>query len=333
MADPAVEQYHFIGKDIVYFHTLFWPAMLRFSGAQDADQRVRPRLPHRVRREDVEVARHRRQPAAVLRARHEPRVAALLHRRQAERPRRGPRLQPRRLRRAREQRPRRQVREHREPGGEVRQQALRRRAGVRREGRRGARRRGPRSSADRVRTIRRAPVRAGGARSDGDRRPHQRGVRPGEAVGARQGSGAPRRAAGRLLARVARVQAPHRAAGTHSSCDRIQGRARVLRRGARFRVVRRRSSARAHRSVFASDRAHRSEADRRAAVGPPPSPPSAPLRAGEGAARAARPRRCRRAEARRAPRPPRSPSTTSPRSTCASRASSTPSTSTARRSC
>ena len=32
IADPAVEQYHFIGKDIVYFHTLFWPAMLRFSG-------------------------------------------------------------------------------------------------------------------------------------------------------------------------------------------------------------------------------------------------------------------------------------------------------------
>ena len=27
-----VEQYHFIGKDIVYFHTLFWPAMLEFSG-------------------------------------------------------------------------------------------------------------------------------------------------------------------------------------------------------------------------------------------------------------------------------------------------------------
>ena len=31
IADPAVEQYHFIGKDIVYFHTLFWPAMLHFS--------------------------------------------------------------------------------------------------------------------------------------------------------------------------------------------------------------------------------------------------------------------------------------------------------------
>ena len=32
MAAPDTEQYHFIGKDIVTFHTLFWPAMLRFSG-------------------------------------------------------------------------------------------------------------------------------------------------------------------------------------------------------------------------------------------------------------------------------------------------------------
>ncbi len=32
MADPALEQIHFIGKDIVNFHTLFWPAMLKFSG-------------------------------------------------------------------------------------------------------------------------------------------------------------------------------------------------------------------------------------------------------------------------------------------------------------
>jgi methionyl-tRNA synthetase len=30
--DSEVEQYHFIGKDIVYFHTLFWPAMLKFAG-------------------------------------------------------------------------------------------------------------------------------------------------------------------------------------------------------------------------------------------------------------------------------------------------------------
>jgi methionyl-tRNA synthetase len=38
MADPAVEQVHFIGKDIVYFHTLFWPAMLHFSGRKTPDK-------------------------------------------------------------------------------------------------------------------------------------------------------------------------------------------------------------------------------------------------------------------------------------------------------
>jgi methionyl-tRNA synthetase len=32
MAHDKLEQYHFIGKDIVTFHTLFWPAMLHFSG-------------------------------------------------------------------------------------------------------------------------------------------------------------------------------------------------------------------------------------------------------------------------------------------------------------
>ncbi|MFT6590524.1 MAG: methionyl-tRNA synthetase, partial [Rhodoferax sp.] len=32
MANPDTEQYHFIGKDIVTFHTLFWPATLHFSG-------------------------------------------------------------------------------------------------------------------------------------------------------------------------------------------------------------------------------------------------------------------------------------------------------------
>jgi methionine--tRNA ligase len=38
IADPAVEQVHFIGKDIVYFHTLFWPAMLQFSGRKTPHQ-------------------------------------------------------------------------------------------------------------------------------------------------------------------------------------------------------------------------------------------------------------------------------------------------------
>jgi methionyl-tRNA synthetase len=32
LQDPGTEQIHFIGKDIIYFHTLFWPAMLRFAG-------------------------------------------------------------------------------------------------------------------------------------------------------------------------------------------------------------------------------------------------------------------------------------------------------------
>src|ERR1700686_5398689 len=33
LAAPDTEQIHFIGKDIIYFHTLFWPALLRFAGA------------------------------------------------------------------------------------------------------------------------------------------------------------------------------------------------------------------------------------------------------------------------------------------------------------
>lgn len=32
LTNPKTEQIHFIGKDIVYFHTLFWPAMLKFAG-------------------------------------------------------------------------------------------------------------------------------------------------------------------------------------------------------------------------------------------------------------------------------------------------------------
>ncbi len=33
LAGDDVDQVHFIGKDIVYFHTLFWPAILKFAGA------------------------------------------------------------------------------------------------------------------------------------------------------------------------------------------------------------------------------------------------------------------------------------------------------------
>lgn len=38
LANPAVEQVHFIGKDITTFHTLFWPAMLHFSGRKVPDR-------------------------------------------------------------------------------------------------------------------------------------------------------------------------------------------------------------------------------------------------------------------------------------------------------
>jgi len=39
LLDPAgsTEQVHFIGKDIVYFHALFWPAMLKFAGRKTPD--------------------------------------------------------------------------------------------------------------------------------------------------------------------------------------------------------------------------------------------------------------------------------------------------------
>ncbi|MGH8822366.1 MAG: methionine--tRNA ligase subunit beta, partial [Rhodoferax sp.] len=37
MAEKKLEQVHFIGKDIVTFHTLFWPAMLHFSGRKTPD--------------------------------------------------------------------------------------------------------------------------------------------------------------------------------------------------------------------------------------------------------------------------------------------------------
>lgn len=37
LADPELQQVHFIGKDITTFHTLFWPAMLHFSGRKVPD--------------------------------------------------------------------------------------------------------------------------------------------------------------------------------------------------------------------------------------------------------------------------------------------------------
>ena len=123
-ADPLHRQGHHLLPHAV----LAGDAGIRGQALQGARPRLRARLHHRVGRQDVQVARHRHRSAALSQARHEPRVAALLHRRQAQRQRRGPRLQSRRLPRPREQRPGRQVRQHRGRGGELHLEAVRRRA-------------------------------------------------------------------------------------------------------------------------------------------------------------------------------------------------------------
>ena len=90
-ADPLHRQ----GHHLLPYALLARDAEVRRRALPRPQPRVRSRLHHRIGREDVEIARYRHQPAALSRPRHERRVAALLHRRQAERQRRGPRLQPR----------------------------------------------------------------------------------------------------------------------------------------------------------------------------------------------------------------------------------------------
>jgi methionyl-tRNA synthetase len=92
------EQVHFIGKDIIYFHTLFWPAMLQFSGRKVPDARLRARLHDRQRREDEQESRGTGiSPLRYLELGMNPEwlryyIAAKLNAQ-----RRGHRLQPRRL--------------------------------------------------------------------------------------------------------------------------------------------------------------------------------------------------------------------------------------------
>ncbi|MCK7582014.1 MAG: class I tRNA ligase family protein [Chromatiales bacterium] len=70
---------HFIGKDIVYFHTLFWPAMLKFAGYRKVPTNVFAHGFLTVTGEKMSKSRgtvhHRRE---LPRARPQPRVAALL---------------------------------------------------------------------------------------------------------------------------------------------------------------------------------------------------------------------------------------------------------------
>jgi methionine--tRNA ligase beta chain len=101
VADPGVEQFHFIGKDIIYFHTLFWPAMLKFSGRKVPDN-IYVHGFITVSGEKMSKSRGTGiSPLRYLEHRHEPRMAALLHRRQAEPARRRHRLQSGRFHRTR----------------------------------------------------------------------------------------------------------------------------------------------------------------------------------------------------------------------------------------
>ena len=150
---PAV--HHLIGKEIIRFHCVYWPAMLLAAGHRPAAPRPRPRLAAARRREAVqdgprrgEAHRHRAgPPRRGLRRR---RVPLPLPARRAVRSRR--RLQLRADGRPLQRRPRQQPRQPAVAGGHRRRQEVRRRrpgaaarqpAGVRRRRRRrgdGARR-------------------------------------------------------------------------------------------------------------------------------------------------------------------------------------------------
>jgi methionyl-tRNA synthetase len=128
--DSTTELYHFIGKDILYFHALFWPAELAHAGYRtptkifahgfltvDGAKMSKSRGTFITARE---LPRHRPQPG----------MAALLLCRQAVGEHGRHRPQPRGLRGPRQFRPRRQVRQHRQPLGRLHRQALQRPTGA-----------------------------------------------------------------------------------------------------------------------------------------------------------------------------------------------------------
>ena len=59
---------HLIGKDVVRFHAVYWPAFLMSAGIALPEAGVRPRLPAQPRREDVEERRQCRRPDGARRA-------------------------------------------------------------------------------------------------------------------------------------------------------------------------------------------------------------------------------------------------------------------------
>ena len=60
---------HLIGKDILRFHAVYWPAMLMAAGVPTADPGLGTRVPHRRRQEDVEDERDGDPPVRADRSR------------------------------------------------------------------------------------------------------------------------------------------------------------------------------------------------------------------------------------------------------------------------
>ena len=117
------ELYHFIGKDIPYFHALFWPAMLGRGYRKPSGLFVHGHVTvDGQKSRSAAVTRSRRR----LREEDRSRLPALLLRVEARADDRRPRSEPRRLRRQGQLGSRRQAREHREPLRGLRPQARRR---------------------------------------------------------------------------------------------------------------------------------------------------------------------------------------------------------------
>ncbi len=126
-ADSTTELYHFIGKDIIYFHALFWPAMLHGAGFR------KPTGVYAHGFLTVDGAKMSKSRGTFIKAAHlsqapEPGVPALLLRRQAQLDGRRHRPQPRGLRRTGEFGPGRQGRQYRQPLRRLHQETLRRQA-------------------------------------------------------------------------------------------------------------------------------------------------------------------------------------------------------------
>ena len=185
---PDCEIHHFIGKDITYFHTLFWPGMLKTAGySLPAKVHIHGFLT--VGGEKMSKSKGTFVAARTYLKHLDPSLPALLLRREAVVARRGSRPVGRRVRRQGEHRPGEQGREPGEPHGEVCRsdrpvgQVSRRRRPVRR------RRQGGRRNSRRVRGDR---LQQGHAAHHGAGRPGQSVRRRTQALGAAQGSGAKR---------------------------------------------------------------------------------------------------------------------------------------------